>query len=384
MLLLRKSINTEILCNVKLLHANGGMQHLLKIKNNSVRTKNSSVNKEEDKLGWRANAFLRAMNTHELASSLSCHNNRIDILIAHPEYRPFTIPKKSGGYREIKAPSDELKYTQKRLSWIFNKLYVAPEGVHGFVAKTELDTYSILSNARMHIGKKYVWNLDIESFFSSIPTQLVVNKLMEGPFCFEESKAKYISLLIVYQRQLPMGSPCSPVVSNMVCEKMDAQLNDFVKVQNELNPEANLAYTRYADDITFSSNVAFTTLQKAAVYFCLNQMGFTVNQKKERIQTHLQAQWVTGIKTNEKPNLNRKYIRNIRAALHQAREKGLAQAAQDYFKLEGSASPETIDRFLSVLRGKISHVGFVKGKEDAVYLKYWKEWGDLKNAVKIG
>ena len=110
----------------------------------------------------------------------------------------------------------------------------------------------------------------------------------------------------------------------------------------------------------------------------LNQHGFEVNEKKDRTQSHKQAQWVTGVKVNEKPNLDRKYIRNIRAALHQARQKGLAQATQNYFNLPDPPSPETTEQFLSVLRGKISHLGFVKGKDDQAYLKYWKEWRELK------
>ena len=336
------------------------------------------MKKKEHKLGWRAQSFISAKNLREISASVSCPVDMLMDNVSRPVYTQFTIPKKTGGVREIQAPSINLKYIQKNLNVIFNQLYQAPDGVHGFVAKTKNESYSILSNAQKHVNKKWVWNLDIKNFFWSIPTQKVANRLMEAPFNFVESKAKYISLMIGYERKLPMGSPCSPVVSNLVCEELDQQINDWVLFQNELFPGTNLVYTRYADDITFSANLLIEEEQKEIIYYMLNQHGFEVNEKKDRTQSHKQAQWVTGVKVNEKPNLDRKCIRNIRAALHQAREKGLAQTAQNYFNLPDPSSPETIDQFLSVLRGKISHLGFVKGKDDQAYLKYWKEWGELK------
>jgi len=374
----QKQNNKEILWNVKLLQGNWVVQFLKIVKNVSVRTKNNGVKKKKNKLGWLAQSFIDAKNLKGISDSVNCPVDLLNEQVSKPIYNSFTIPKKTGGVREIQAPGINLKYIQRRLSVIFNQLYQAPDGVHGFVAKTENECYSILSNAQKHVNKKWVWNLDIKNFFWSISTQKVANRFMLAPFNFEESKAKYISLMIGYERKLPMGSPCSPVVSNLVCEELDQQINDWVLYQNELLPGANLVYTRYADDITFSANLLIEDEQKEIIYYMLNQHGFEVNEKKDRTQSHKQAQWVTGVKVNEKPNLDRKYIRNIRAALHQAREKGLAQAAQNYFNLPDPPSPETIDQFLSVLRGKISHLGFVKGKDDQAFLKYWKEWRELK------
>ena len=101
--------------------------------------------------------------------------------------------------------------------------------------------------------------------------------------------------------------------------------------------------------------------------------GFEVNAKKNREQNKLQAQWVTGIKVNEKPNLDRKYIRLIRSILHQIHVNGLEQAAAKYFKLTGNISSSDIEKFINSIKGKIEYIGFVKGKEDANYIKFKKE-----------
>jgi RNA-directed DNA polymerase len=325
------------------------------------------------KNSYRVN-IINCKNIKELAQICFCNQELLVHLVAKPSYTKFSIPKKAGGKREISAPGLELKYVQKQLLYSLSALYVAPAGVHGFVAKYKNKRYTILSNAKQHLGKKWVWNLDIESFFSSIQPQMVWNRFRQKPFLFSESKSTFITLLLVHQKQLPTGSPCSPVVSNLVCQNMDDQIIQFIVQQNELFPEANLVYTRYADDITISSNLEITATQKAFVYACLNQMGFAVNAKKERMQSSAQAQWVTGIKVNEKPNLDRKYIRNIRATLHQIRSQGLDQTVKKHFNINTLVTQEDQQKFLNILHGKINHIGFVKGKNNAVYLKYKKEF----------
>ncbi|MDZ4668604.1 MAG: reverse transcriptase domain-containing protein [bacterium] len=318
--------------------------------------------------------FLLSKHEKDLAHSLNVSKEYLNQQIAFPLYEQFGVPKKSGGYREIQAPHKELKAIQKQLANILNNCYGVPNGVHGFIKSKAGNTYDILSNANNHLGKKWVWNIDIALFFSSITTTMVVNRLMQAPFNFNETKAKYVALIAVYQKKLPTGSPCSPVLSNLVCTLLDQQINEWVLVQTETAALTQVVYTRYADDLTFSANQQFSLDQKEEIFAMLNRYGFDINDKKVREQSHKQAQWVTGIKVNEKPNLCRKNLRNIRAILHQCRTKGLTQTATQFFELKVEANPEEVRRFLLILRGRIAHIGFVKGRGDLAYLKYLNEW----------
>jgi len=325
--------------------------------------------------------FLKARTNYELSTSLTCKEAMLTDVIKNPSYAQFYILKKSGGYRTILAPKNNLKNIQKKLSKIFNYLYIPNNIAHGFIKKAEQISYNTLSNARAHIGKNFIWNIDITNFFSSIPTIMVADALMKSPFNFTETKAKYISLLICYKKQLPTGSPCSPIVSNIVCQNLDTTIQNWVETLNKLDANLNLVFTRYADDITFSSSLQLNGIEKQNVYDLLASFGFEVNAKKNREQNKLQAQWVTGIKVNEKPNLDRKYIRLIRSILHQIHVNGLEQAAAKYFQLTGNISSLDIEKFINSIKGKIEYIGFVKGKEDANYIKFTKEMAEFINVI---
>jgi RNA-directed DNA polymerase len=336
-------------------------------------------------LSFGAKQFLKAKLQTEIGACLHCYSKTLNKHVSQPNYQQFYVPKKSGGYREIQAPDEELKRLQRRMLNLLNDLYLPPSGVHGFVkGKSQTEPLNILSNAKAHVGKKFVWNLDIENFFSSISSMQVVNRLMEKPFKFDETKAKYIALLLVYNKRLPTGAPTSPIVSNLVCQALDEQINHWVDNENGVNENAFINYTRYADDITFSSNAAFTLVQTEKIYYFLNQYGFNVNKGKERTQTHLQAQWVTGIKVNEKPNIDRKYLRNIRALLYQCRTKSLTRTATQYFELNQEANRVEQESFLRILQGRITHIGFVKGKNEPGYLKYLTEFEEVKSIFLLG
>jgi RNA-directed DNA polymerase len=327
----------------------------------------------DKKLHWLTELFLKAKTYNELSTSLFCKEYKLKEAIINPVYTQFTIPKKSGGFRTIQAPDKTLKQIQKKLIFVLNDLYIPNENPHGFVKKTNQISYNTLSNAKAHIGKNYVWNIDIKDFFSSISTATVADNFMQPPFSFIQVKAKYIALLIGFKKQLPTGSPCSPIVSNLVCENLDKKMQNWVNDLNKTVENLNLVFIRYADDITFSSNLQLNSCQKQTVFNLLAEFGFTVNAKKNREQHKLQSQWVTGIKVNEKPNLDRRYIRNLRAILHHIRMYGLEQSTAKYFQLTGNVFTTDMEKFINSIKGKIEYIGFVKGREDANYLKYTKE-----------
>src|SRR5690606_37339505 len=108
--------------------------------------------------------------------------------------------------------------------------------------------------------------------------------------------------LSCYSGKLPQGAPSSPIISNLICEILDYRLLKISK-------KYKLDYTRYADDLTFSTNDKKFLDLKTEFYKKLEneliRAGFRINEKKKRLQMSNSRQVVTGLVVNEKINVNR-------------------------------------------------------------------------------
>ena len=176
------------------------------------------------------------------------------ILYKKPEaqkYTTFQIPKRNGGQRTIKAPVAGLKLAQRRLSDYLQDCVEEininrnrkDRAAHGFKRKR-----SIITNARQHRHRRYVFNIDLEEFFPSIHFGRVRGFLIKNrDFELHEDVATVIAQIACHENSLPQGSPCSPVLSNLVAHLLDIRLVSLASA-------AGCTYSRYADDITFSTN----------------------------------------------------------------------------------------------------------------------------------
>ncbi len=291
--------------------------------------------------------------------------------INHPDYCAFKIPKKKGGFREIFAPNIELKFIQTLLNELFQAYYytIKPSVVNGFVINPLRDAPScnILANASPHVGKKYVLNLDLKDFFPSISAKRIQDLLLSPVFNYEQHLATAMTLLLTYKGQLPIGAPSSPVMSNFICLPLDEALMAFAH-------ENQLVYTRYADDLTFSSDSLIHETQIEALIKRIQDNDFQVNFKKVRLASSGSKQTVTGLTVNEKPNVDRKLLKKIRAMLHDLSTHGLLKASTHHFKAKQSVSEGSQHKFLNRLEGYINFVGQIRGKEDALYHRYMTDF----------
>jgi RNA-directed DNA polymerase len=116
---------------------------------------------------------------------------------------------------------------------------------------------------------------------------------------------------------LPQGAPTSPAITNLLCYKMDKRLAGLA-AKNEC------AYTRYADDITFSTNREQPNASSLVwrIRKILSEEGFTLHPDKVRIMHKGSRQEVTGIVVNERPAIDRKTLHQFRAALHRLEKEG--------------------------------------------------------------
>lgn len=221
-------------------------------------------------------------------------------------YSPHKIPKKSGGFREIHAPSAELKRLQGRiLENGFNRIPMS-RSAHGFHRKR-----SILTNALPHSGKACVVNVDIDSFFQTTAHHLILQAtahLANGHLSYAARQA--LADILSHNGVLPTGAPTSPAIGNLVLRAADASIA-------KVAARHGIDYTRYADDLTFSGHPR-TVKILSFVEKVLGQLGYKLNSKKTNIYRRGRRQMVTGLVVNEKPNLPRHVRRRLRAAVHTA------------------------------------------------------------------
>lgn len=297
-------------------------------------------------------------------------------------YTEFPIAKASGKLRLITAPDNRLKMLQRKLAPLLDQLYRIRNPVHGFVPDR-----SVKSNAEAHISRRYVVNLDLKDFFPSI-TESRIRGVLRA-LGVDRRVSEIVARLCCYKGHLPQGAPTSPVLSNMICYRLDTVLLQIAKA-------ARAIYTRYADDITFSTfqppsglfEVAippaghFTpeTL-KANLLKAVTDNGFAINPKKAHYADRHARRIVTGIKINEFINLDRRYVRNLRAALQSVEKLGIKNA-QARFQTEYGGRTS----LGAHLAGKISWLSFIRGPTDplvrGIILRFNKCFPDTPLNVK--
>jgi RNA-directed DNA polymerase len=303
----------------------------------------------------------------------------LERLINNPIYKFYQVEKKKGGKRDIYAPNDELKKIQKKLNYYLQASYlcVKPEEAHGFVINPGYlgAKCNIVENARPHTQKKYVLNIDLKDFFSNISGKQVWGVFSSYPFNYNEQISTALTLLTTYEGKLPTGAPTSPVISNFICLKLDAELKDCCATHL-------LAYTRYADDLTFSSNNPISDGVLLDITNRIKNNGFVINEKKLRIRSSNKKQMVTGIVVNEKVNVDRTLLRKIKAMVYDLSKNGLRDATQKHFKLTGFADKKYQVQFINRLQGYINFVGQVRGKADTRYLSLKQSFDDCFGVKK--
>lgn len=404
-------------------------------------------------------------------------------------YAEFTIRKKSGNPRSIHAPVKGLKAIQKTLAFVLQCVFEPHHAAMGFALGK-----SIVDNARIHQGSKYVFNIDLKDFFPSIDQARVwkcfqlkpfnlVDKSLNGEkedaklktgirmfvteyketiyykidnnvltlvidkkgnykkyrgrltshlakpevqtgdgkpldslkqlrefrkqaddLVFEDAKkfilteenisklgtlltsrlalANLIASLccteMVVERLnekgewislkrnvLPQGAPTSPIITNIVCQRLDHLLSGVAK-------RFGVKYSRYADDITFSS--MHNVYQKESDFIkelhrIINEQGFHIKESKTRLQKEGYRQEVTGLLVNEKANVQKRYVKQLRMWLYYWERYGYDRA-YSFFLQQHVADKGCVKGkpdMINVISGKLNYLKMVRGHESVSY-----------------
>jgi hypothetical protein len=388
--------------------------------------------------------------------------------LGNKRYAEFKIKKKSGAERCIHAPVKGLKSLQKTLSFILQCVYEPHNAAMGFIRKR-----SIVDNAKLHVGSKYLYNIDLKDFFPSVDQARIWKCLQLKPFNlnkassvepehmkwedfkkeylktdepvtfikgkgrmftntpygtiyvannFDIEKDKYILLgssslktkvgkslegtlwLVnkipdtsrleianmiaslcctemeverknetgewekVKHNVLPQGAPTSPVITNIVCQRLDYLLSAVAK-------RFGLKYSRYADDITFSSmhNVYQDESEfLKELHRIIAEQNFHIKESKTRLQKDGYRKEVTGLLVNDKANVQQRYIKQLRMWLYYWETYGYERASgfflQQYIADKGHVKKSKPD-MANVIAGKLDYLKMVKGSDNELYLK---------------
>jgi RNA-directed DNA polymerase len=317
---------------------------------------------------------LKAATTRgDLAKLLGFTNAKLAyILFVIPDakkYTTFQVPKRNGGSRTITAPTERLKFVQRKLSDLLQdcvdeineKTKRKDRAAHGFKRRR-----SIVTNARQHRRRRWVFNTDLEDFFPTIHFGRVKGFFVKNKdFALHDEVATTIARIACANAVLPQGSPCSPVISNLIASVLDVRLVRLAK-------EAGCTYSRYADDISFSTNKpAFPadiatlaagqphTWQPATpLESAITRAGFKVNAAKTHMMYRDSRQGVTGLVVNEKVNIRTEYRRTVRAMVRRLITTGQFEL-EDPAAGGGSGTPGTRAGTVRELQGMLAFIELV-------------------------
>jgi RNA-directed DNA polymerase len=278
-------------------------------------------------------------------------------------YQVFDRPKRAGGVRHIAASQDKLKSIQRTLLDEFLKKITLPEHVHGCVKGR-----SIASNARKHVNRDVVLNLDLSNFFGSV-SDVLVRSILQKQFNCDAEASLILAKLMTFNKTLPQGAPTSPALANFAALPLDAALMQVCIDAVGLN---NFAYTRYVDDITISGTTGLIDALPQLVD-AVTKCGFKANAKKTRILRQSTRQWVTGLVVNKNLNPPKKLIRRIRQDLYYCNKFGL----EAHCEWRGVL----VNKFLRQINGSIGYVGIAQPELARAFMF---ELTEIAQSVDIG
>ncbi|MCZ2459986.1 MAG: reverse transcriptase family protein [Chitinophagales bacterium] len=221
--------------------------------------------------------LCRVKSISDLAGLLQTGLPELLKLRLEKPYSVFEVRKQKGKQRLIEAPAKDLKKALRKLNDHLQAAYFfcRSRAAYGFIQqpKSANKKRNILTNARLHCGRKYMVNIDLKDFFHQVSRMRVAGIFRSAPFQFNTELSSFLAEFTTYNGRLPMGSPTSPVLSNFATRELDADLLSY-SLQNKMT------YSRYVDDLTFSANQPISIEQYYTIQDMIGKKGFTINMEK--------------------------------------------------------------------------------------------------------
>lgn len=318
---------------------------------------------------------------HDVADLLDVPASTLSFLLYKlpnsAKYNSFCISKKNGKSRSIAAPEDRLKSLQRVTADVLSECTREIQLRHGLgAAYGFIRGRGIYENATKHRNKRWVFNIDLSDFFPSINFGRVRGFfLSNSEFRLEPRVATILAQISCWNNELPQGAPTSPIISNLVCGSLDYRLSRIAK-------RNKCSYTRYADDLTFSSNVHQVPQDiaepssgpqgwqcGATLSDVISASGFNINPSKTRMSFSDSRQTVTGLVVNSFTNSPNEDRRLCRASVHRlmrGESLSISRFCSDFSQNCPPDEPrhEPSEDALAVLSGKINHLHYIRNRSD--------------------
>lgn len=243
---------------------------------NSLQSKNESFKKHE----FSKLCFILGFKRNVIRTLLENTDNLYNVwseVKTDKQNNPKTYLDGTPKIRTFRNPSILLKEVQKRIRLNFINKVPLPNNVHGFVKKR-----SNITNAKEHQGNKYLFETDLQEFYPNIDSKRVYEIFIE--LGYSPHISHWLTQLTTKDNELPQGSPTSPGISNLIFLKTDNKLNEFCKANS-------IKYTRFADDLTFSSPHDFGDKIEEILNIIIND-NFKISRRKT---VYNSKQTITGI-----------------------------------------------------------------------------------------
>ena len=335
--------------------------------------------------------FFALKNRKDVAALLEVREKDLiyySVRSVQTRYRSFEVKKRgrAGGSRPILEPVAGLKAIQGKLLDALSEVYRPPECVHGFVRGRSIATGALKHEPRPGRHRELL-TIDLRDFFGSVNFGRIWGLLQARGYALPRDVATLLAQLTVHEDRLPQGAPTSPVLANMIAARMDRQLDEFSR-------RRSVVYTRYADDLTFSvdSTVGIPSeclknIPHPQVADPLRKIiesnGFGVAEEKTKFVRGRGKRLITGLVVNERVNVPRYVVRQIRAMLHAWDKYGEADANAAWEDRRDRRPGSPVPQFREVLRGRIDYVGMVRGVDDPVYDKLYRSYCRLVNTHPV-
>lgn len=321
-------------------------------------------------IAFVAERFLAIDTFGDLLPFVQVTPEKFNEIVSLKRYNEFYVPKPSGGQRLIEDPADDLQNLQHTVARYLQAVYhtIRSDASYAFQWALNGDVRNTRTNALRHLGSPYMIKVDFENYFHQINADWIAEIFQEKPFRFKNPELlEKLVTLCAYKGRLPMGAPTSPVLANLALHPLDLLFETLAF-------QFKATYTRYADDLVFSSKEPMTKAHLAAIFETIEPFGLTIKQSKTKIWGPADTKIVTGIVlTHDGLKLEESYLEKL------TEEIAIYFKAKQLVSMYDGMPEEKLRKHEQKIEGHIQYIGTIYGKGHAVYLDFVKLYERSKN-----